>query len=515
MIGTKTIENVLHITPSISSDMINAIELWGAMYENKAPWLKEPTEEDPSCVKSLGLPQFIASEKARTALLEFKSDITGVNSIRADFLNNQYSKVKKQLRRQLEYGIAKGGLVIKPYVVINNSNSPLNNKKLDKFTMEFDYVQADDFYPLAFNGNGDLTEAAFIQRKIDKGTVYTRVEYHKFENRSVIVKNLAFKASNSQSVSSKFDTGLGTPIALIDVPEWANLQEEVVIENVDRLMFAYFRMPEANTIDTYSPLGVSGFDKAIGLIEDADNQYSRLLWEFEGGELAIDVDRDALKDEPIRDSNGNIIHHSTLGTLQQRLYRRVDLGNDSTYNVFSPQLRDVSLINGLNNILMRIEDVTGLSRGTISDASTSVEKTATELKILKQRSYQTNHSIQTSLQDTLDDLIYVMDVYCDLYNITPKGEYEVSYEWDDSILVDVDTELHTRLELFDRKIISDVEMRMWYLGETEEQAIEALSKVEQTEDTTENTTNQEELNNKAEEIEEITEENVQNEQKTE
>ena len=566
MTGTKTIESVLHITPAISTDMINAIQLWGDMYENHAYWLHEPTADDMSCVKSLGLAQLIASEKARTALLEFESEVTtpmeekevvkreddlvkdssslsisnaqptedgesgtdlaqqdNTNTTmfsaqfhpqmtvkeqipkgpteRAEFLNKQYKKVKKQLRRQLEYGIAKGGLVIKPYVIINegvqNNASTIENKQrkdnkankstlnmnsarqIDKFTMEFDYIQADDFYPLAFNGSGDLIEAAFVQRKVDKDTVYTRVEHHKFENNSVIVTNLAFKATSNPSLQTKYDTGLGNPISLTEVPEWANMAKKVVIEDVNRLMFAYFKMPEANTIDTYSPLGVSGFDKAKGLIEQADRQYSRLLWEFEGGELAIDIDRDALRDTQMRDANGNIVSQSVMGKLQQRLYRPIDLGEMDTYQVFSPQLRDVSIINGLNTILMRIEDVTGLSRGTISDAASSVERTATELKILKQRSYQTNADIQHALQDTLDDLIYVMDVYCDLYNITPKGEYEVSYEWDDSILVDVEAELGKRMTLMQNGIASKLEVRQWYFGETEKQAREALLKVQE------------------------------------
>ena len=76
MISPKTVEQVLHITPAISNEMANAIELWGDMYEGNAYWLHEPTSEDPSAVRSLGLAQFIASEKARTALLEFESEIT-------------------------------------------------------------------------------------------------------------------------------------------------------------------------------------------------------------------------------------------------------------------------------------------------------------------------------------------------------------------------------------------------------------------------------------------------------
>ena len=76
MIGRETIQEVLHISPAISDKMFNAINLWTNMYEGNSPWLKGPTDDDPSEVKSLGLPQLIASEKARTALIEFESEIT-------------------------------------------------------------------------------------------------------------------------------------------------------------------------------------------------------------------------------------------------------------------------------------------------------------------------------------------------------------------------------------------------------------------------------------------------------
>lgn len=620
MLGKESVSQILHVTPAISSEMEQRIDLWGKMYENKAPWLKQPTKDDPTSIESLGIPQLLASEKARTALLEFKSEITapmiedpeiqessdttqlnqfsqksqndgiesndeeiktdnpkknendagnfGNNSNnrdnkttfnspqfhpsstvkktvpdgsteRADFLNKQYGKLLKNLRRNLEYGIAKGGLVIKPYVVwsdeptINtktedaqsrdtetentqssniqsgsnskdlkqqsndvtkqtndvseykdNSTDKINTAKSTytysgdaktKAEIEFDWVQADGFFPLAFNGSGDVTEAAFIQRKIDKNCIYSRLEYHKYYNHTVTIINKAYVSQSTTNTQSMSNQDLGREINLTDVPEWAGIEPETTIAGVDRLLFAYFRMPEANTVDMYSPLGISGYERAVGLIRQADIQYSRILWEYEGSELAIDIDRDALR--PVEDENGET--HSVNPTLQNRLFRYVDLGNDSdTYNVFSPQIRDQSLINGLNMLLMRIEDVEGVSRGTISDA-TQEAKTATELKILKQRSYQTNAEVQKAVQSTLEDVVYIMNVLCDLYNITPDGKYETSFEWDDSILVDVEAELGKRITLMNQGLASKVETRMWYFGETDAQAREALLKVQE------------------------------------
>jgi len=221
----------------------------------------------------------------------------------------------------------------------------------------------------------------------------------------------------------------------------------------------------------HSPLGVSGFARAVNLIKDADIQYSRLLWEYEGGELAIDIDRDALRTEV--DSHGN--DHTVLNNLQRRLYRKVDLGTtDDTYEPYAPNLRDDSYTKGLNTILMRVEDACGLSRGTLAEVYTAEARTATELKILKQRSFQANAEIQKALEDTLRDVIYIMNVFCDLYEITPDGEYDISFEWDDSIIVDRDTELLNRITLQQNGLASKRENRMWYFGETERQADEAL-----------------------------------------
>lgn len=523
MLGTQTIQEAVHVVPAISSEMADAIELWQEMYENKAPWLHEATYADPVQVSSLGLPQLIASEKARIALIEFDSQITtpteeteqenpnyappavdenGVitpgdprkttvtetptgDTARADYLNDQYKKLKKQLRTQIEYGIAGGGLIIKPYIIMNDNAEEGSNdeegesvdlKPKYKADIGFDFVQADAFFPLAFDSSNKITEAAFVQRKVDKDYIYSRLEHHKYANGKVTVINKAYKASSSNSMD--LESGeLGTEISLKEVPEWADIKPKTTVGNVDRLMFAYFKMPEANTVDRHSPLGVSGYSRAVDLIKEADKQYSRVLWEFEALEAAIDIDRDALNEEVIVDGNGVQRTVKTLGIMQQRLFRQIDLGESDTYKPFTPAIRDTSLLNGLNAILMRIEDTCGLARGTLSDAAAEA-RTATEIRILKQRTYQTNKDIQQAIEDCLEDVIYIMNVYTTLYNVVPKGEYNVSYDWDDSVLEDKEEELNKKVTLLHEGIASKLELRMWYFGETKEQAMQALAQVD-------------------------------------
>lgn len=515
MIPSKTIEQTLKIAPVISNDMANALTLWSDMYSNQAPWLRQATTGNPVEIVSLGLPALIASEKARTATLEMVSEIkvpteqktmenpdykpAGVDDQgnpvlaqgnptitkdvpkgsdeRANWLNDRYQdKVIKKIRTQLEYGIAKGGLVIKPYIVqkikMNEKGQPTNQVEPD---IEVEFIQADAFYPLAFDGSGKITEAAFVQTKVDKEFTYRRLEHHKLEGTKVTVRNRAFRATNTNvQTNTGSETDLGKEIALTEVPEWRDIKPEQSITNVDRLLFAYFRMPEANTIDTLSPLGVSGYSRAVELIKQADIQFSRLLWEFQATEAAIDIDRDALLD--VDDRQGH--SHYVNPILQQRLFRPIDLGESNTYQPYLPSIRDASLVNGLNSILMRIEDNCAISRGTISDANVEA-RTATEIKALKNRTYEANANIQRALQTALEDVIYIINVYATLYDIVKDGEYEANFEWDDSVLVDVDEELNKRLSMMQQGLVSKVELRMWYFGETETQARAALDKIQQ------------------------------------
>ena len=83
---------------------------------------------------------------------------------------------------------------------------------------------------------------------------------------------------------------LGKEVPLSAVPEWANLEETVTIINVKKPLFAYFKIPNANNVDDSSPLGVSVYSRAVDDIKEADYQWTRILWEFEGSELAIDGD---------------------------------------------------------------------------------------------------------------------------------------------------------------------------------------------------------------------------------
>lgn len=168
--------------------------------------------------------------------------------------------------------------------------------------------------------------------------------------------------------------------------------------------------------------------------------------------------------------------------LNQRLFRAIDAdkGDRDLYEVFSPPIRDANYICGLNQLLIRIEDQCGLSRGTLSDANVEA-RTATELRIVQQRSYATISDNQKALESCLRDVVRAMDKFATLYDMAPEGDYEVSFEWDDSIVTDMNQQMQERLALVSSRIIGKQEFREWYFRETPAQAQAAIEKLRQEE----------------------------------
>ena len=110
-----------------------------------------------------------------------------------------------------------------------------------------------------------------------------------------------------------------------------------------------------------------------------------------------------------------------------------------------------------------------MRRGTFSEAQ-SEAKTATEIKVLKQRSYATVADNQKALQAALEQLVYAMDVWATLGRLAPAGTYDISYEWDDSVIVDTQSEQVIRMQEVAAGLLRPEQYLMWRYGVSEQDA---------------------------------------------
>jgi len=441
MLNPSNIKQTLRVDTAITPLMAEALQKWSLMYINQSPWVQGE-------IKSLNLAAAIAAEISRAVTIEMDVQISG--SPRADFLAEQMIPVLNNIRTYTEYGSAKGGLMFKPYI------------KGDAIIVDF--VQADMFFPVAFDANGNMTSCVFADQKQIGQNFYTRLEYHAMGMEGYHITNTAFRSSVRDM--------LGSQISLTFLPDWADIEPEAMIINIDKPLFAYFKMPFANNIDPTSPLGVSIYSRAVDLIERADRMWSDFLWEFESGKRALYTDILAFG----KGADGKPI------LPDKRLYRLLDLNSKidgkGFFEDWTPTLRETNLLNGLDAILRRIEFNCGLSYGVLSNPE-AVQLTATEIKSAKQRFYASVTDTQKSLEDALDQLLYAMDIWATLGNLAPRGEYEAVYSFDDSIVSDYDTQFNQDVQALGLGVMSRVEFRMHAYGESEEVAKEKILLIKQ------------------------------------
>lgn len=428
-----SIETAFQKKTAVSKDMTQNINLWYSMYINEPPW--------ESCdTQSIGIPGAIVREFSRTALTEFTTLVSG--SPRADYINEQLTKAEPALVKALELGLAIGGVALKP--VISGDR------------LSVDYTSLTAFTPTRFGNDGEVLGGVFREVRKHNGQTYVRMEDHEFiDDGDGTVYRIRNKAYNSSTGGQPN----GQELPLNTVPDWANVHPEVTIRNLERPLFGFFKVPRENNVDFGSDVGVSIFGgAAVGLIRQADEQWGRLIWEYESGERKVFID-------------GTAADAKMYGS---RLFEFGPFGGASGdfFKDFNPAMRDGPLYDGFQRILQRIEFETGLAYGDLSDPQ-SVEKTATEIRTSRQRKYVTVGHIQNAFQGAIEDLVYAMDAFCDIYQLVPRGQYEVTFTHGDAVLDDPDGIRQDKaldLQEVNAGIMADWEYRAKWYGETEEEA---------------------------------------------
>ena len=490
MINHADIENIIGCKTLVTDRMQQAIEGW---YDAAIDGL--PLDKNPETL-TLDLPALICSELARLTTLELEAKVEG--SSRADWVNRWLQRMLTPRRRRIfTVALALGSGIWKPYQ---------SGKKLG-----ISFCNASRYFPVAHDVEENLTEGVFIDTIQDNDNYYHRMEWmHVLERRQdlrdaeldqledhgidaptqfpcVKVVNLAFRSSTQDS--------LGSPEDLSIRPEWDEIQPVAYLTGLEKLPVGYFVTPIVNTVDPDSDLGAAMFEPARRQIIDADEQYTRLDWEYEGGELAVDTDEKFLKPTaagqklskaealkqygvPPEAIDRTAPHH------RDRLFHGIDVNTGITdsapfYQVFAPALRDGSYLSGLNQYLRNVESHAGLSFGVISQVA-DVEKTATEIVNSKQKLYSTVSDLQAALEDALRGLIDALDYWGDHIPDAPgKGALNVSFKWDDSIILDRLTEMAQWQQEVSMGLRSKAEYRQHFFGEDEKTATQAVQAIQQ------------------------------------
>ena len=377
----------------ISDRMESEIKKWGNIISGTPLWVNKDEG-----IETINFAKFMTSDIAKKICLDIDINVSG--SPRAEYLQETVNALKKVLRDKVEDACSFGGIMFKP-----NGNSDINNC--------IDYIMTTDFLVTAANSNGDILGAIFFDYAVKGEKYYTRMEWQRFEDNKYRISNKAFKSDREDI--------LGKEVSLNSIQEWENIQPEVSIDNVEKTLFAYYKMPYNNNIDFSSPLGVSVFANAIKELRDIDVAWSRKSEEVEDSRHITFIDQTTIELAKNRDIK------------LPRFVKGVDMGvteNNTIHEHVATMLTD-ERIKDINSNLNMLATKAGFSQGTwVLDGHTGM-MTATQVESDDRETIETIKDMRDNLKDALEHLIYALSKYADIYGYAPGGKYETSYGFGD------------------------------------------------------------------------------------
>lgn len=386
-------------------------------------------------IDNINFSAIFSNKLANYTISDSNMNIEGDNA-RTELLNKVGQSMWKKAKKITSMAFGYGGVIVVPYVKggkIFYNLVPQSRLTIDEMEGEL------------ITGATVLAERKVITGTINQ-TVYLRWTNYKIENGNLII-------------TQQFSDEKGNKIPVPDF--WKDIQEVQSITNVDRVLFGYIKSPINNrrTNDKYGVPITYGCEATILEIKETMKQ---LLTEYRLKQNFVGVDFTMFDKKNKLPNDG--------------LYKLFNFDEgDNKFNIYDPQYR--SYTERLQELYKRLEHEIGTSYGILSEVNTT-QATATEIKRSMYDTFTICDDMRSNIEKGLEDFFYSCNVLANAYNLSPQGEYSVSFEWSYSLLEDTQTEWTQLTWLNNKGIVSDVEVRQWFKPdetlEESEQAIEEI-----------------------------------------
>jgi hypothetical protein len=293
--------------------------------------------------------------------------------------------------------------------------------------------------------------------------------------------------SGVQTIRTRATSESGRVVLLGFIPQWADITEEITIGGTDRLLFAFLRCPRDNRRDqkTYGVPVTYGAEREIAELVEHLNIYRR---EFRLTRPMLGLDSTLWNN---RADLSQIVKPVGIDDIRRTVQdgddpfipvKSASLNDKPGWDYYAPAIRSEAMETRLQSLYRRLEKVCGLSQGILTERQQQNYANRDEVRAAMYDTFSVVCDIRRDWERVLDDVAYAADVLAERFGLTPagaRGQYEVSVDWDTS-MIESSTEAFTQLsELQSRGMVSKAELRQWVRGGTLEEAQKAVGEISQ------------------------------------
>lgn len=390
-------------------------------------------------IDEINFNSIFSNKLANYVINDSNVNITGENA-RVELLDKTTQSMWKKAKKITSMGFGYGGVILVPYV----KSGKIYYNIVSQSRVTIDEVEGENII-----GATIIADKKTVNRGIGNSKTYYRLTNYRVRNGNI-------------EITQKFTDENGHEVAVPDF--WKNIELKKVITGVDRALFGYIKSPINNrkTDDKYGVPITYGCDSTIAEIKETMKQLYR---EYKLKEAFVGADSTMFNGKDSLPLNG--------------LFKKVDAGDDNFFEVFDPAFRPFT--ERLQELFKRLEHEIGTSAGILSEVNTA-NATATEIKRSMYDTFTIVDDMRSNIEKGIEDFLYSANVLANAYNLTPQGEYEVSFDWDYSLLEDSQEAFSQLITAQSKGIISEVEVRQWLKpDETLEDSQKAIEEIKASE----------------------------------
>lgn len=394
-------------------------------------------------IDEINFNSIFSNKLANYVINDSNVNITGENA-RVELLDKTIQSMWKKAKKITSMGFGYGGVILVPYV----KSGKIYYNIVSQSRVTIDEVEGENI-----TGATIIADKRTVNRGIGNSKTYYRLTNYRVRNGNI-------------EITQKFTDENGHEVAVPDF--WKNIELKKVITGVDRALFGYIKSPINNrkTDDKYGVPITYGCDSTIAEIKETMKQLYR---EYKLKEAFVGADSTMFNGKDSLPLNG--------------LFKKVDAGDDNFFEVFDPAFRPFT--ERLQELFKRLEHQIGTSAGILSEVNTA-NATATEIKRSMYDTFTLVDGMRSNIEKGIEDFLYSANVLANAYNLTPQGDYEVSFDWDYSLLEDSQETFGQLITAQAKGIISEVEVRQWLKpDETLEDSQKAIDEIRATNPTVE------------------------------
>ena len=325
------------------------------------------------------------------------------------------------------------------------------------------YVMAQNIFPLSWE-NDDITEVAFLFVKTYRHKKYAHLEIHKLnDDKTYIIENHVILIDKSV-LGKEID-----PVEWNKIPHFANMAQKIETGSISpQFIIDKLNIVNNASEDSTNPMGISIFANAEDVLAGLDLKFDSFCNEFSLGRKRIFV-----APEMLTDKNGNMVFDPDDSVFYQlpEDYSQ-QMGNDPIKES-NMELRVEQHIKAINADLEYLSFLCGFGTERYKFDAGGV-KTATEVISENSEMFRTIKKHEIILEAVIKKLVAIVIRLANNIGEGLDPDVNVAINFDDSIIEDKETERKNDRQDVSMGVMSQVEYRSRWYGETEEEAAKRL-----------------------------------------